>query len=447
MSTDMHLSPFLKIFSLPEKKEARLLFSTKTCALTLLHAETLAAVQAGKAARETMDTLVRLGMVVIDPAKEQREMRGYLNEVNRLNPNLRVSVILGLACNFACVYCYEGSMKVAAAMDDATAEQLSTYLLARFTPEKKRLILDFYGGEPLLYVSRIKSLATRLKPLIEARGGTFEFTLVTNGSLLTAEMAKELVALGLVSAKITVDGPEENHNRFRPGKDGQGSWSTILANLKACCGIFPIFLSGNYTCDNFHRFPELLDSLGGMGFGPEAFASVQFYPVMQVNDQFANPEFSGGCCSMNEPWLVEASLFLREEIMRRGYPFPKLQPAPCMVDLDDAFTVNHDGAIYKCVTLIGHQGYEAGDIWHGMGNDWGEKHCLGHWQKEAHCQKCEYLPLCFGGCRYMAFQREGDMAGVDCQKEFLDATLEKMLRQDLKYRYGAETLPTPDPAA
>jgi uncharacterized protein len=436
----MHLSPFLKIFSLPGKKEARLLFSTKTCALTLLSDETLAAVQAGRGARETTDTLIRLGMAVADPVKEQREMLDYLPTINRLNPNLRVSVILGMACNFACVYCYEGSMKGAAAMDDAIAEQLITYLLARFSPEKKRLILDFYGGEPLLYVSRIKSLAARLKPLIEARGGTFEFTLVTNGSLLTAEMAKELVALGLVSAKITVDGPEENHNRFRPTKDGQGSWATILINLKGCCGIFPIFLSGNYTCDNFHRFPALLDSLGAMGFGPEAFADVQFYPVMQINDQFANPEFSGGCCSMNEPWLVEASLFLREEIMRRGYPFPKLQPAPCMVDLDDAFTVNHDGTLYKCVTLIGHQGYEVGDIWHGMTNDWGKKHCLGHWQREAKCRECEYLPLCFGGCRYMAFQRDGSMAGVDCQKDFLDATLEKMLMQDLKYRYGAASV-------
>ncbi|HIJ91403.1 MAG: geopeptide radical SAM maturase [Desulfobulbaceae bacterium] len=442
----MHLSPFLKIFSLPGKKEARLLFSTKSCSLTLLNAETLAAVQAGKVAPETMDTLVRLGMAVADPAREQREMRDYLPLVNRLNPNLRVSVILGMGCNFACVYCYEGSMKGAAAMDDAVAEQLVSYLLTRFTPEKKRLLLDFYGGEPLLYVSRIKSLAARLKPLIEARGGTFEFTLVTNGSLLTADLAKELVALGLVSAKITVDGPEENHDRFRPTKNGQGSWAAILANLKACCNLFPIFLSGNYTQDNFRRFPELLDSLRAMGLGPEAFAGVQFYPVMQVNDQFANPEFSGGCCSMNEPWLVDASLFVREEILQRGYPFPKLQPAPCMVDLDDAFVVNHDGVLYKCVTLIGHQGYEVGDIWHGMTNGWEEKHCLNHWQGEEQCRECEYLPLCFGGCRYMAYQREGSMAGVDCQKDFLDATLERMLLQDLKYRYAAKVAPNSDPS-
>ena len=37
----------------------------------------------------------------------------------------------------------------------------------------------------------------------------------------------------------------------------------------------------------------------------------------------------------------------------------------------------------------------------------------------------------------MAYQRDGHMANVDCKKEFLDATLEKMLAQDLQYRYGA----------
>jgi len=434
--TAMHLSPFLKIFSLPGKKEARLLFSTKNCALTLLSDKTLAAVQAGKAAPETMDTLVRLGMVVADPAKEQQEMHDYLPTVNRLNPNLRVSVILGMACNFACVYCYEGSLKGSAAMSDATADQLIAHLLARFAADqKKRLILDFYGGEPLLYISRITSLASQLKPAIEALGGTFNFTLVTNGSLFTPPVVKELVALGLVNAKITIDGPADNHDRFRPFKDGQGSWTAIIANLKACRGLCAITLSGNYTLESHTAFPSLLDSLAAAGFATTDFDSVQFFPVMQVNDRFANPEFTGGCCSNDEPWVHATSLMLREAIMQRGYNFPKLQPATCMVDIDDAFTVDHDGAIYKCVTLIGHPEFACGDIWHGMAQGWQEKYCADHWQGKEQCRECEYLPLCFGGCRYMAFQREGSMAGVDCQKNFLDATLEQMLMQDLKYRY------------
>lgn len=432
----MPLSHYLKIFKLPGRPEKRLLFSTKSCGLAVLDQASLNALNDGVASPELTASLNGLGMAVADPAGEQREMHGYLAEINRLNPNLRVSVVLGMACNFACVYCYEGSLKGGDAMDEATAGQLIDFLLARFTPGKNRLILDFYGGEPLLYLERIRFLAGRLKPAIEQRGGRFEFTLVTNGSLLTPAVVEELLPLGLVSAKITVDGTEENHNRFRPFKNGRESWAAIIANLAACRGLFPITLSGNYTRDNFRSFPELLDRLGAKGLGPDAFASVQFYPVLQINDRFANPEFNLGCGSMDEPWLVEASLLLREETLQRGYNFPKLRPAPCMVELDDAWVVDHDGAIYQCVTLIGHREFACGDIRQGLDPSYRETHYLNHWQREAACRECAYLPLCFGGCRAMAYQRDGSMAKVDCQKGFFDATLEAMLTQDMKYRYG-----------
>jgi len=433
----MPLSHYLKIFPLPGHPDKRLLFSTRTGGLAMVSSEALAAIEDNIASPELTASLAKLSMVVDDPALEQKEMGGYLQKLNRLNPNLRAAVILGMACNFACLYCYEGSLKGTAAMSDATADQLAVFLLARFSAgKKKRLILDFYGGEPLLYVQRIIYLAERLKPAIEALGGIFEFTLVSNGSLLIPTVVEELVALGLQSVKVTIDGPAANHDHFRPFKDGRGSWSVIVENLLACRGLCVITLSGNYTAENYALFPALLDALTDRGFAPGDFASVQFYPVMQINDQFANPEFTGGCCSNDEPWVHAASLALREEIMQRGYTYPKLYPSPCMVDVDDAFTVNHDGAIYKCVTLIGHRELACGDIWRGMGEDWRQAWCVDHWKNEVQCCECVYLPLCFGGCRAMAFQRNGHMAQVDCQRSLLDATLEPLLLQDFKIRHG-----------
>jgi uncharacterized protein len=433
----MPLSPYLQIFPLPGQPDNRLLFSTRTCSLAIVTAEALAALEDNSASPELTASLAKLSMVVDDPARERQEMGGCRRELNRLNPNLRVAVILGMACNFACVYCYEGSLKGASAMSDATADQLVDSLLARFRAgKKKRLILDFYGGEPLLYTYRIRYLAQRLQPAIEALGGRFEFTLVTNGSLLTRAVAEELVPLGLVGVKVTIDGTADNHNRFRPFKDGRESWAVIVDNLLACRGLCGLTLSGNYTADNYRSFPDLLDTLAERGFAPDDFASVQFYPVMQISDQFANPEFTGGCCSNDEPWVHSTSLILREEILRRGYRFPKLSPSPCMVDLDDAFTVDHDGTLYKCVTLIGHPELACGDIRQGMAAGWQQTWCLDHWQNEPECRNCSYLPLCFGGCRAMAFQRDGHMGRVDCQRALFDATLEPMLQQDLRYRYA-----------
>ncbi|MFP3998271.1 MAG: SPASM domain-containing protein, partial [Desulfobacterales bacterium] len=56
----------------------------------------------------------------------------------------------------------------------------------------------------------------------------------------------------------------------------------------------------------------------------------------------------------------------------------------------------------------------------------------GHWRNEQ-CAECEYLPLCFGGCRYMSYVKHSDPGVLDCRKDYLDACLETLVKQDAKY--------------
>ncbi|MCW5205078.1 SPASM domain-containing protein, partial [Desulfobulbus sp. N2] len=120
----------------------------------------------------------------------------------------------------------------------------------------------------------------------------------------------------------------------------------------------------------------------------------------------------------------------------KGLSHRRTRSRTCAVEMDDAFTVHYDGSLYKCVCWVGHEQYKIGDIWQGVTEKFQESHHLFHWQREERCQKCKYLPLCFGGCRYMAYQRDGHMGQVDCREPFLDATLETMLLQDLQYLHG-----------
>jgi uncharacterized protein len=55
------------------------------------------------------------------------------------------------------------------------------------------------------------------------------------------------------------------------------------------------------------------------------------------------------------------------------------------------------------------------------------------WKKEE-CLECAYLPLCFGGCRYLTLLRNGRIDDVECRRAYLDETLERLVRQDLKYQ-------------
>jgi uncharacterized protein len=93
--------------------------------------------------------------------------------------------------------------------------------------------------------------------------------------------------------------------------------------------------------------------------------------------------------------------------------------------------VNYDGEIYKCPGLIGRKEFSAGDISTGI-KDYRKSHHIDNWKNDE-CLECAYLPLCFGGCRYMKLVRDGEMNGVDCRREFFDASLESLVRQDIKY--------------
>jgi len=430
----MQLSNYLIAGPYLDKPGYHLLYSTKKSSVALLPSGVYEKISQKVELPEDTEKLTRLGMLTPDRQQERDEVHNYLGEINRLNTGLAVSVILGLDCNFSCTYCYEGSMKGKHAMAEDTADQLITYIKSRFTTDKNKLTLDFYGGEPLLYTKRIKYIASQLKSFVEEQGGIFRFSLVTNGSLLSRKIATELVPLGLSIAKVTVDGPAAIHDQYRPFKSGQPSFAIIMTNARDCCDIMKIGLGGNFSAANYQDFPDLLDSMADYGLIPEKLGPVQFFPVIQTKDQYANPEFSGGCKTCNEAWVADATLRLREEVLKRGYKTPKMGPSPCMVDIDDAFVVHYDGSIFKCVALIGHPQFAVGDVWQGTG-DFREIYALNSWRNNEACRQCVYLPLCFGGCRYMEYQRTGSMAKVDCMKEYLDATLEKMLIQDVRYRY------------
>ncbi|MHB1014425.1 MAG: geopeptide radical SAM maturase [Desulfurivibrionaceae bacterium] len=433
----MQLTPYHVTCPHPDDPEQLLLFATKTGALVILPVKVFAGLREGIVAKDALKPLTEMGFLVSDPDQERRAVYGYLAEVNRVNPNLTVALILGMECNFACKYCFQSGQKDRAAMSDATADRLVAFIRKCFKPGKKKLLLQIYGGEPLLYTKRIISLARQLKPFVEGQGAELVIDIVSNGSLLTPQVVDELNQWGLDGIKITIDGPPENHNYFRPFKSGKPSFEVIVRNLSAVRGKTKIRLGGNYTMENYQSFPPVLDLLAAQGVTPDTVELVNFNIVMQMRETAAGNVYRGGCCTVNEPWLQDAALHVREEVFKRGYMIAELGPQPCAVEVEDAFTVHYDGSLYKCVIWAGQKQFKIGDIWQGIDEQYKEIHHLGHWQREEKCRKCVYLPLCFGGCRSMAYQRDGHMANVDCKKEFLDATLKIMLAQDIKYRYGA----------
>ncbi|PLX47922.1 MAG: putative geopeptide radical SAM maturase [Desulfobulbaceae bacterium] len=430
----MILSGYLLEFAHPTDPTAAILFSTRSGAQVVIDHDSLASLRRGEPVAGNQ-ALADIGMLVADHQQERYEVHGFVEQVNRLSDHLSVAVILGMHCNFSCTYCYEGSLKGAFAMADDTLAQLVRFVVEQGLAQGKSSIrLDFYGGEPFLYMEKIKEISHRLKKALAVSNSSYDFVLVSNGSLMTRQRVEELLPLGLSGIRLTVDGPAELHNATRPFAGGGGSFAQILANIKQCAGLVPLRLGGNYSRDTYQRFPEMFAELAAAGVEPGAFETIRFFPVMQPDERFSALGFHGGCSSVTENWLPEAAIFLREQLWRHGCLQQTSMPTPCMVDRDDAFTIHYDGSIYQCPALVGQEELICGDIWQGM-TDYDNQYDRHNWQHHQECRDCIYLPLCLGGCRYMKYRSHGSM-DVDCKKFFLDATLEHFVRQDVRYRHG-----------
>ena len=141
--------------------------------------------------------------------------------------------------------------------------------------------------------------------------------------------------------------------------------------------------------------------------------------------------YNNGCIRITEDWVIEADLLIREELLKHGYKVSKPAPIACAIENPDIFVVNYNGDLYKCPPLIGADQFIAGNVKTGP-TDYNKTYNVGFWENDK-CLNCEYLPMCFGGCRYYSYLRNGNTCHVDCHKDYLDATLGKHIKMDLKY--------------
>ncbi len=415
----------------PDDPDSVILFSTKRASAVMVPKDVLSDIEAGRLSGEEEADLAELGLLVRSHEEERQEVLSFIQDLNARDRSVKFIVVLNLDCNLACRYCFEGTRKGKKYLSDEVAARFVSFVRTRDYEDKDEIRITFYGGEPLLSVDRIAGISEQVRSFAEGRGMRYRFSLVTNGVLLTPEAVKRLRPLGLASAKVTLDGPKDVHDSFRPFKGGAGSFDVILRNLCESADMLRIQIGGNFTQGNYRNFPLLLDALQERGLGPDRIAAVKFDPVVNESSEFALPDFRDGCASMDEPWVAEAAVLLRKEVLKRGYATPKTMPSPCLMERDHSFVMDQDGVLFKCPGLIGRPGCAIGDVRSGV-RPYRESHGLDDWKNDD-CLTCAYLPLCFGGCKYLKLLRENSMRGVQCQKSYFDRVLGPLVAQDIRY--------------
>ncbi len=163
-------------------------------------------------------------------------------------------------CNLRCSHCYQSGHRtdelsfgeireVASEVSDMLAAWSETYGIA-FSPS-----FNITGGEPFLRQD--------LFNILDHLGGLgFDLYLLTNGTLIDRESATRLAMTSVKGVQVSIEGPEDIHDRIR----GKGSFVSSLRGISYLldAGI-TVTLNATLSEINADHFPEMVSVASSIG--------------------------------------------------------------------------------------------------------------------------------------------------------------------------------------
>ena len=338
-------------------------------------------------------------------------------------------------CNLRCIHCRATATELSSPEDLTPEESLGVVdRLAEYAP----LILVLSGGEPL-YRPDVFALAQ-----YAAEKG-LRPALATNGTLITAEVARKIAAAGIQRVAISLDGPDPaTHDVFR---GIPGSFNRALAGFRHLKELgMSLQINTTVARHNVERLEQTLDL--ALRLGADAFHLFLLVPVGCGVEIAETQMIEAGQYERILHWLYERTLEnkielratcaphfhrvvrqRRAEAKRRGETVPELTAHPghaghphsslhvqgslhsmtrgCLAGSGVCF-LSHKGEVYPC----GYLPLPAGDLRRQSFSDVWEHSPLFHSLRDTgnlkgKCGVCEFRQVC-EGCRARAFGCTGD---------------------------------------
>lgn len=319
---------------------------------------------------------------------------------------LVLTVLPTFECNFRCPYCFEdvSQHKGNKIIDEYTQDNIVEFVASKLsTGIKGSLYVKWFGGEPLLAVSAMLDLTRKLKQVAKQYGNKYISSMLTNGYLLDA-LSKDMVdELSIFAIQVTLDGPEEVHNKRRPHKTDKNSFKKIIDNLKHLENIVDhAYIRINADESNASSIPLLLKYLK-----EQELLKKCKYDIGYIDTQTGAYTLEPSCSALlNEDDIKSIYSVISdglkalnlEDIVPREYP-KKLKFA-CDAQIKNSFIVDPNGNVFKCLndaTIPGRAIFNLNSKMK-INPEREDKFLNLDPYKIEKCQHCSYLPICHGGC-------------------------------------------------
>jgi len=311
-------------------------------------------------------------------------------------------------CNMRCGYCfastgdYHGGRRL---MPFSVASRAVEFLLES-SGNRKRLEVDFFGGEPLMNFDVVKETVLFAREREKEYGKKIGFTITTNGTLLDKETA-EFINENMDNIVLSIDGRKQVNDRMRKFTCGAGTYDDIMPKLKsfvASRGDKSYYIRGTFTANNLDFCSDVLH------LADEGFKEISIEPVAaEKGKAYALKEEHLPRIYREYDRLAEKYIDYYEKGKGfRYYHFlMDLDGGPCVYKRVSScgsgveyFAVTPNGELYPCHQFVGRKEYLMGDVWKGVSNKELQKEFSGNtvYHKEK-CRECWARFYCSGGCQ------------------------------------------------
>jgi len=278
-----------------------------------------------------------------------------------------LTVLTSTDCNLGCAYCFQNM-----GQDLAGGNRPPRIAHARLTSETITSILEFagrqmagagldkleillFGGEPLLNPRGSLELLSRA-----ADYGLSSAWMISNATLLTPPLAKQLEALGLHTVQVTFDGDREDHDRIRVRRSHGGTFDGIVRNISRAseAGSIRWILRVNVSHHNHLGIDALIDRLAAAL--DTSRCTIYFARVGDVGVGYGNDLMHTGEMSARFARWQRRALDLGFSMTR-----PRAHtPCPTCGSGDGRYggVVNADGTLSSCWETAGRPDWHVGSV-------------------------------------------------------------------------------------
>jgi uncharacterized protein len=408
------LSHYLVFTEEINEKKDRIVFSTRSCKSMLISAGCYLKLKSEDLQELPVELLSKLYNNRILVNKAENELQTIINENKYAieeDKDLLYEVIQPSAnCQLGCYYCGQNHEKKN--LDNGIAEKITQRIKKKLLiGGQKRLLMGWFGGEPLLALQGIRSMSEELILFCAERNIAYSAKIVTNGMSLKPSIFKDLVLNRKVEQiEITLDGTAHFHDAHRYTKEGGRSFDIIFQNLLQ---VLALKEKEELACELSIRCN--VDKKNVTGVSALLHLLAEHNLQNKISFYTANIYSWGGNDAHKQSYSKEEFAFLeiswKKEMISLGFSsafeLPKRKKVTCMVVSKSSEMYDAYGNVFNCTETSYADVYK--DTAYLLGNVGSkekitsERHLSG-WNDfvlntpEQLCNNCRMLPVCGGAC-------------------------------------------------